>query len=96
MAEGQDKKEFQQFDCWRAKVCLLDLHTRGQCPKENILQNAYMATLLVNFGAKSFPFQQKFGQDKNGIPNYGQEEDFFFHLNIQNLTRSKPKSWALI
>jgi hypothetical protein len=27
MAEGQEEKEFQQFDWWRTKFCPLGLHT---------------------------------------------------------------------
>jgi hypothetical protein len=67
MVEDQVEKEFQQFDWWRAKVCLLDLYTRGHCPKENTLQIAYMAVLFENFGTKSSSSQQEFGQNKNGI-----------------------------
>jgi hypothetical protein len=40
-------KGFLQCDWLRAKVYSLDLHTLGQQPKDNALQNAYMATLFV-------------------------------------------------
>jgi hypothetical protein len=55
MAVGQEEKEFQQFDWWKAKVCpLVGLHIGGCRPKENTLQYAYMVVLFESFGAKSF------------------------------------------
>ena len=63
MVENQEEKGFQQFDWWKAKVCPLGLHTGCRCSNENILQNAYMATLLENFGTSISPLKQEFGQD---------------------------------
>jgi hypothetical protein len=60
IADHQEKKEFQQFDWWRVKVCPLALHIGGQSSKDNTLQNAYMVAFFVSFGAKSFSSQQKF------------------------------------
>jgi hypothetical protein len=36
------------------KVCPLGLHIKDHQPKDNTLQNAYMAILFVSFGTKNF------------------------------------------
>jgi hypothetical protein len=48
--------------------------SKGKQPPKCLHGNTF-----VSFGAKRFSSQQKFGQDKNGNPNYGQEEELFFH-----------------
>jgi hypothetical protein len=55
--------QISQFDWWRAKVCPLSLHTKGQWPTDNGLQNVYMTTLSWSFGEK------RFVRNNNGNPN---------------------------
>jgi hypothetical protein len=51
------------------KVCLLGLLTKGQQPKDNALQNVYMAALFVSFGGKCLSDGRIFVQDIYGKPN---------------------------
>jgi hypothetical protein len=60
MVVSQEDKEFQQFDQSRAKVCPLSLHTKGQQPKDNVCQNAFVIAVFVRFGVKSLASGQKF------------------------------------
>jgi hypothetical protein len=48
---------------------------RRQWSLDDTLWNVYLASLFVNFGAKSFYSGGKFVKDKNGTP---QEENFVF------------------
>jgi hypothetical protein len=78
MAMGRVDKGFEQYDWWRAKDCLLALHTRGQRPTDNALQNAYMAALFVSFGAKSLSGGGKLVHNIYGNPNSPRADKQFF------------------
>jgi hypothetical protein len=69
---------------WRAKICPLGLHTIGQLPKENSLQNAYMAAFFVSFSAKSLFNGGTFICNIYGNPNFPQANKLFF-LNLYKL-----------
>jgi hypothetical protein len=62
---------------WKAKVCLLSLHTRGQQPKDNTYQNVYMVALFVSFGAKSLSSGTKFVRNIDGSPSSSQVGKLF-------------------
>jgi hypothetical protein len=70
IAIGQDDKGFQQFDRSRIKVCHLDLHTKSQWSKDDLLQNAYMAILFV-----SLAIYKNFIHYINSKPNDPQENN---------------------
>jgi hypothetical protein len=70
---------------WRVKVCLLNLHTRGQETTNNVLQNAYMAALFGSFGSKSSSCGGKFVHNIPENPNPPRANK----LSIQNYTNSK-------
>ena len=65
MPIGQEVEEIQQFDWWRVRVQPLGLHTSAQSSKVKGLHNAYMATLVGTFGAKSLDSWQEFWHIEN-------------------------------
>jgi hypothetical protein len=93
MAVGQEDNKFQQFDWWRAKVCLLGLHTKDQKPPKCLGGSTF-----VSFGTKSLSGGRKFLQDIDGNPNSPFVDKLFFRNlhKLSNLHILTPKVLCFI
>ena len=40
-------EEDNQFDWWKTKVCPLSIHTNGQQPSNNLVQNTYIVNIFL-------------------------------------------------
>jgi hypothetical protein len=70
----------------RNQVQPLDPSQYGQSPKVVAILNDYFLKKAINS-------RRKFGPDRNGNPNYGQEVIGFFSIKNQSLTRFWPLDW---
>jgi hypothetical protein len=57
------------------------LHTKGQQPKDNTLQNVHMETLVVSFGTKSLSGGEMFVHNIYGNSNSSLVDKYFFQTN---------------
>jgi hypothetical protein len=82
MVVNQEDTKFQLFYWWRTKICPLGLHTSGQWPTDNNLQNTYMAILFGSFGTMSLFGEKKFVMQNYWKSKISLSEQTFFSLFI--------------
>jgi hypothetical protein len=76
MPIGQEDKGFQQFDWWRAKVFILDLHTRGH--QTTAFKTPIWQHFLGILAPRIYPMDESLSAMLMEIPTFLKHANFLF------------------